>query len=147
MSPVRNAKISSGVRAYLEDVYGQIMWLAKQPDVTPSMARAWYTHVIAGKVKRHIRHFSGMVSQTAARSPGGTLRLEHHRQCRAYSAMILSSKPVKRRAWLGMICGSKLPSRSRGTSMRTGPSSVMTVLPLVPLRWLTCLAGFASSGE
>jgi hypothetical protein len=31
--------------------------------------------------------------------------------------------------------GLELASRSRGTSMRSGPSSVNTVLPLVPLRW------------
>jgi len=29
-----------------------------------------------------------------------------------------------------------LPDRSHGTSMRSGPSSVSTVLPLRPLRWL-----------
>ena len=51
---------------------------------------------------------------------------------RAYIAMILSSKPVKRRSCLPMSCGSKLPWRSRGTSMRNGPSSVSTVLPLLP---------------
>ena len=65
---------------------------------------------------------------------------------RAYIATIFSSKPVKRRSCLGMICGSKLPARSRGTSMRTGPSSVRTVLPVVPLRWLSCSAGLGSPG-
>ena len=53
---------------------------------------------------------------------------------RAYSATTLSSNPVKRRSCLGMSSGSKLPSRSRGTSMRSGPSSVSTVLPVLPLR-------------
>ncbi len=39
---------------------------------------------------------------------------------RAYKAMMDSSKPVKRRSWLGIRFGSKLPSRLRGTSLRTG---------------------------
>ena len=65
---------------------------------------------------------------------------------RAYMAMILSSKPVKRRSCLGISSGSKLPSRSRGTSMRSGPSSVSTVLPLVPLRWLVASSGLSAPG-
>lgn len=75
-----NAKIDPAVRKYLEATYAQMMWLAKQPDITPSMARAWYTHVVAGKVTRRIRQFSGKVSMKAARSPEDTLRLEHHRR-------------------------------------------------------------------
>ena len=64
---------------------------------------------------------------------------------RAYMAMILSSNPVKRRSCLGMSSGSKLESRSRGTSMRSGPSSVNTVLPLVPLRWLLTASSLTGS--
>jgi hypothetical protein len=60
---------------------------------------------------------------------------------RAYIATILSSKPVKRRSCLGIRIGSKPPSRSRGTSMRTAPVSVITVLPLAPLRSLRCPSG------
>jgi hypothetical protein len=44
-----------------------------------------------------------------------------------------SSNPDRRRLRLGTICGSKLPSRSRGTSIWTGPISV-TVLDRCPLR-------------
>jgi hypothetical protein len=40
---------------------------------------------------------------------------------------------------------SKLPSRSRGTSMRTEPLSVMTVLALVSLRWLLISVPMARS--
>ncbi len=48
---------------------------------------------------------------------------------RAHTApRCLSSKPVKRRACLGTSSGSKLPSRSRGVSIRTCPSPVSTVL-------------------
>jgi hypothetical protein len=53
---------------------------------------------------------------------------------RAYRAITLSSKPVNRRSCLGMIWGSNVPSRSRGTSIGTGPSSVNTVFALVPFR-------------
>ncbi len=58
-----------------------------------------------------------------------------------FNAMMRSSKPVKRRSCLGIRIGSKLPSRSQGTSTRTGPRSVMTVLPLAPLRSLACPGG------
>jgi hypothetical protein len=37
---------------------------------------------------------------------------------------------------LGTICGSKVPLRSRGTSISTDPSSVSTVVAEVPLRLL-----------
>jgi len=53
---------------------------------------------------------------------------------RAYMATILSSKPVKRRSCLGMSTGSKL---------RSGPSSVSTVLALAPLRWFPASAGLS----
>jgi hypothetical protein len=66
-----------------------------------------------------------------------------HVMPRAYMATILSSKPVKRRSCLGIRIGSKLPARSRGTSIRSGPSSVRTVLPLTPLRWLPTSPAFS----
>ena len=75
-----NGKVNPAVRTHLEATYAQVMWLAKQPNVTPGMARAWYTHVVAGKLTRDIRQFSGKVSSKAARWPEGTLRLEHHRR-------------------------------------------------------------------
>ena len=75
-------------------------------------------------------------------------RSQHSRTImpRAYMATILSSNPVKRRSCLAMSSGSKLPSRSRGTSMRSGPSSVKTVLPVLPLRWLSASAGLSPPG-
>jgi len=54
------------------------MWLAARTNVTPSMARGWYTHVVAGRLSRRIRHFSGKVSREAISHPNATLRLEHH---------------------------------------------------------------------
>jgi len=62
----------------LEALYAQVMWLARQPKVSASMARAWYTHVVAERVKRRIRMFTGKVSQVAASDPSATLRLEHY---------------------------------------------------------------------
>jgi hypothetical protein len=47
-----------------------------------------------------------------------------------------SSMPPSRRARLGTITGAKLPSRSRGTAMSTGPTSVSSVLARRPLREL-----------
>jgi hypothetical protein len=48
----------------------------------------------------------------------------------------MSSTPVSRRWRFLTICGSKVPSRSRGTASSTGPTSVSTVLPRIPLREL-----------
>jgi hypothetical protein len=42
--------------------------------------------------------------------------------------------PESRRCRLATILGSKLPSRSRGTVISTGPASVSTVLARLPLR-------------
>jgi hypothetical protein len=71
-------KIDPEVRSKLVSLHEEIMWLAARPNITPSMARAWYTHVVAGKFKRHIRLFSGKVSQTAISDLDAVLRLEHH---------------------------------------------------------------------
>ena len=47
---------------------------------------------------------------------------------RAYIEIILSSKPGNRRWYLAINCGSKLPWRSRGTSISILPVSVTTLL-------------------
>ena len=70
--------IDSTLRAKLLALYEEVMWLAGRPNVTPSMARAWYTHVVAGRLIRRIRQFSGKVSHAAASDPTAVLRLEHH---------------------------------------------------------------------
>ncbi len=43
---------------------------------------------------------------------------------------------VKRRSCLPTSFGSNSPLRSRGMPIRSGPSLVRTVFPLLPLRWL-----------
>ncbi len=54
----------------------------------------------------------------------------------AASEMTISSTPDRRFCRFLTIFGSKLPSRSRGTAISTGPTSVSTVLARVPLREL-----------
>ena len=56
----------------------------------------------------------------------------------AYRLMIMSSRPPEMRpARLGTSTGVNDPTRSRGTSMRTGPTPVCTVFGLPrPLRAL-----------
>ena len=55
----------------------------------------------------------------------------------AYNDKTISSTPVNRRCRFLTITGSKVPSRSRGTSIATCPvASVNTVLGRVPLRTL-----------
>jgi hypothetical protein len=46
----------------------------------------------------------------------------------------IESTPRSRRHRLGTVVGANVPSRSRGTSMPTGPTSVSTVLDRRPLR-------------
>ena len=48
--------------------------------------------------------------------------------------MIISSSPLTRRCPLGIRLEANVPARSRGWSRRTSPTSVATVLGLVPLR-------------
>ena len=57
----------------------------------------------------------------------------------AVNEMTIESTPSKRRWRLRTVCGSKLLSRSRGTSISTGPISVSTVFDRVPLRELPWL--------
>jgi len=70
--------INQELHAALRSIYEDIMRLASRPNVTPSRARAWYTHVMAESVKLRVRHFSGFVSETAAKPDSGMLRLEHY---------------------------------------------------------------------
>ena len=58
---------------------------------------------------------------------------------REYIEMILSSNPVKRVWFLAIICGSKLPFRSRGVSRSISPKSPFSFFLLVPLRELPLL--------
>ena len=69
--------IDPKTRNDLKQIYDQMMWLAKCPNVSPSKARAWYTHIVAESMKRRLRHFTGKVSVAAAADPSGVLRLEH----------------------------------------------------------------------
>lgn len=71
--------VSKELEGHLESVYEEIMWLAKRPNVSPSSARAWYTHVASNSLKRYIRMFSGKVSELSL-VPGATLRLEHFKR-------------------------------------------------------------------
>ncbi len=66
---------------------------------------------------------------------------------RAYIATILSSKASKRRWSFLTIWGSKVPRRSRGASILTGPCSVCKVLGVVPLRALPAPPGGAWPGS
>jgi hypothetical protein len=70
--------IGRALRSELAELYKEVMWLAARPNVTPSMARAWYTHIVAGRFRRRIRQFSGQVSREAVINKKATLRLEHH---------------------------------------------------------------------
>jgi hypothetical protein len=72
--------LSPELRTALESIYEEMMWLAERPNVTPSRARAWYTHVMAESVKLRVRQFTGLVSRAAVAGDGTGLRLEHYRR-------------------------------------------------------------------
>ncbi|WP_431819414.1 hypothetical protein [Burkholderia sp. F1] len=72
--------VSLELRAALVSIYEEMMWLAGRPNVTPSRARAWYTHVMAESVKLRVRQFTGLVSKAAAVGNGTGLRLEHYKR-------------------------------------------------------------------
>lgn len=68
----------------LVQIYEEVMWLARRPNVTPGNARAWYTHVWSQKLRRQVRYFSGRVSRAAIDAPvGERLALEHYGRIQA----------------------------------------------------------------
>ena len=68
------------LRRDLMAVYEEMIWLANRPRVTASNARSWFTHVMAEKMKRRIRRFTGKVSKLAAEDESAMLRLEHFKR-------------------------------------------------------------------
>jgi hypothetical protein len=67
-------------RAKLAAIYEEVMWLAERPNITPSAARSWYTHVAAVTLRRSVRRFTGKISDSAATDEGAILRLEHYKR-------------------------------------------------------------------
>jgi hypothetical protein len=70
-------QIDDALVSELQEIYEEVMWLANRPRVSPSAARAWYTHIMSGKIVRRMRRFSGKVSLAAVVGVEETLRLEH----------------------------------------------------------------------
>lgn len=85
------------IRAELAAVYEEVMWLARRDGVTPSMARAWYTHIAADKFSRRIRQFSGRVSQEAISDTKATLRLEHHARIQTTLTQLVAAHLKRKR--------------------------------------------------
>jgi hypothetical protein len=75
----------------LSSLYEEVMWLASRPNITPSMARAWYTHVVANRLRGKIRFFSGKVSSEALTDPQAVLRLEHHARIQTTLTSLVST--------------------------------------------------------
>src|SRR5207253_1035577 len=93
---------------------------------------------------------------TSLISPSETSTPYSSRRCRwisrvvippAYRARICSSKPSNERACLGTIRGSKLASRSRGSSTVTGPSTVRNVFDADPFRRFGYCSGASAPGR
>lgn len=76
----RIAVLNPALRRDLLAIYEEMMWLAKRPNVSAASARSWFTHVMAEKVKRRLRRFTGNVSESAAKDESATLRLEHYKR-------------------------------------------------------------------
>jgi len=71
--------IDSDLESELSAVYEEIMWLADRQNITPSVARTWYTHATAERLKRRVRMFTGFVSEQASYLQE-TLELEHYKR-------------------------------------------------------------------
>ena len=95
MSP--RFRLNPQVRDDLRAIYEEIMWLARRPNVRPSAARAWYTHVMSGSVRRRVRKFSGKVSQRAVRSKDGPLRLEHYKRMQTTLTKLVERHLVRKK--------------------------------------------------
>lgn len=80
MSESLAPSLAPELEARLRSVYEEMMWLARRPDTTASMARAWYTHVAGGRLATKLRRFSGLVSKAAIAEEGVTWRLEHFKR-------------------------------------------------------------------
>lgn len=76
MEIIGGIRINQDLEEQLSAVYEEIMWLAVRPNVTPSVARSWYTHATVERLKKHIRMFTGCVSKRAV-DLEEELRLEH----------------------------------------------------------------------
>jgi len=72
----RRHTIDSDIDNELSAVYEEIMWLACRPNVTPSVARSWYTHATVERLKKRVRMFTGRISKRASCFEE-VLRLEH----------------------------------------------------------------------
>ena len=66
------------------------MWLARRSNTTPSEARAWYTHITSNRLRRHLRVFTGQVSQQAL-LPDAVLRLEHFKRLQTTLTKLVSN--------------------------------------------------------
>ena len=73
----------------LAAIYEEIMWLARRHDTRASEARSWYTHVTSGRLRRHLRRFSGQVSEQALQ-PDAVLRLEHFKRLQTTLTKLVS---------------------------------------------------------
>jgi hypothetical protein len=71
--------VADPIEQELAEVYEEIMWLARRSNIRPSVARGWYTHARSGRLKRHVRLFTGKVSKEALKD-GAILRLEHFKR-------------------------------------------------------------------
>src|SRR6478736_5054637 len=68
------------VKARLHSIYEEVMWLARRPNTTSSMAKAWHTHVAGVRLATKLRLFSGLASKAAIEEEGVTWRLEHFKR-------------------------------------------------------------------
>jgi hypothetical protein len=80
MSARSSTKLSTEVKADLVETYREIMWLAKRNKITPSQARAWYTHIRYTTLRRQVRIFTGKVSKRSLLPSSDRLVLEHYKR-------------------------------------------------------------------
>lgn len=86
-----NFSIEKEIIADLHNVYEEIMWLAKRPKVTPSVARGWYTHLTSERLKKFVRRFTGFVSTQVISNSESNLRLEHYKRIQTTLTQLVKS--------------------------------------------------------
>jgi hypothetical protein len=82
------------VNKKLIGIYEDMIWLASRPHNTEARARAWYSQVWSGALKRQVRLFSGRVSRAAAADVNGSLCLEHYERLAARITELLNQQFV-----------------------------------------------------
>lgn len=108
------APLPPAVRKALASLHDEVMWLAARPGVTPSMARAWYTHVVADRLTSLVQAHRGLKSPNVHAFIRTLVKLENvHIVTRAENYAVMRAGGDYEAAGIKLIAWAKLPKRIR----------------------------------